>query len=487
MPTDAPKHYWQQHNTNFELVSTTSQMSRDGIICYVHCLKSCRYRYEELVQEFESVHPSHNNFFDRKILVRQLHTKKPIPRQLRTIGRAHSETPSCCTMLRCVVSRGQLPKKQFMGLLQQHQHPYPTFLPYERMVESVCSLLVSDNRGVFGGISKRMYIVGQPSFAQEQLTQVLPNLFIDQRSTLIVHSSSGKSPRATTKPNKTTVLASKESIDEKDANNIVEVSDDSNEIETGIQFNDITQYAIPLPDRLHVDIYTLFPTSMQQIGSDGRAVAGTIWLNETIFGRDPIRVDLIKRAVDYYRAKKRGIRKAKTKTIHEVSGSGRKLRKQKGLGRARVGHSRPPHFRGGAKAHGPKNVTDYGNTKLNRHVRKLALVHALSQKLLEGNLIIINHLHELPTHKTADLTRRLKPYSTKTILLIDHYFHAEDNNVKATPHFGLPRNVWLASRNIASMQVGNDHSINVYDILKYEKLIMTIAAIREIEARLNDL
>ena len=73
-------------------------------------------------------------------------------------------------------------------------------------------------------------------------------------------------------------------------------------------------YAIPLPERLHVDIHTLFaPQHSSKVG--------TIWLDASVFGLEPVRTDLLKRAVDYYRAKKRGRRKAVTKTIAQVSGS----------------------------------------------------------------------------------------------------------------------------------------------------------------------
>ena len=83
-------------------------------------------------------------------------------------------------------------------------------------------------------------------------------------------------------------------------------------------------------------------------------VVGTVNLPSEIFGKHPIRTDLIHRVVVYQRNKKRGKRNggARTKTISEVSGSGKKMRQQKGTGMARCGHKRPPHWRGGAKAHG---------------------------------------------------------------------------------------------------------------------------------------
>ncbi|GKY98111.1 hypothetical protein MPSEU_000768900 [Mayamaea pseudoterrestris] len=251
------------------------------------------------------------------------------------------------------------------------------------------------------------------------------------------------------------------------------------------------RYAVPLPERLNVTVHSLF-------SSTPSTASGAIYLDKAVFGRDPIRIDLMKRAVDYYRAKKRGMRKAVTKTISQVSGSGRKMRQQKGTGKARMGHSRPAHHRGGAKAHGPKNVTDYGNTKLNKKVRKQALSHALSQKLLEGNLVLINSLFELPTHKTKDFARLLQPWGIggrhgTTALILDCY-HADkqvDAAVTATPppvsFKGVPANVVVASSNMHNVTVGNDHQGSVYDILKHEKLVLTLAALEKLEARLKDI
>jgi large subunit ribosomal protein L4 len=245
-------------------------------------------------------------------------------------------------------------------------------------------------------------------------------------------------------------------------------------------------YCKPLPERLHVEIHTLFRSP---------SLVGTIHLHPTVFGMDPIRIDLLKRSVDYYRAKKRGRRKHRTKTISEVSGSGRKVRQQKGGGIARAGHSRPPHWRGGAKAHGPKNTTDYGNTKLNKKVRKLALRHVLSQKLKEGNVIFLNQLHELPTHKTGDLARLLEPWNIagkmgSTALLLDHYYPETDvpedaPNVPSS-FAGIPTHLHAAAGNLPRLTVNNSHGANVYSILHHEKLILTLSALEQIEERLKE-
>lgn len=245
--------------------------------------------------------------------------------------------------------------------------------------------------------------------------------------------------------------------------------------------DDGPRFVIPLPDRLKTTVH----------GVDGRA-NGTLWLDETVFGVDPIRVDLIKQAVDYIRNKIRGVRKAKSKTISEVSGSGRKVRKQKGTGMARAGHSRPAHWRGGAKAHGPKNTVDYGDVKMNKKARRLAMVSTLSQKLKEGNLIVVDNLN-LESHKTKDLAKMLEEtygigkdgYSA---LVLDHYLEkegVEDDSYDASFH-GVPINLWVAASNIYKIKVASQRYANVYEILKKDKLIVTLAALEQIESRWKD-
>jgi large subunit ribosomal protein L4 len=273
---------------------------------------------------------------------------------------------------------------------------------------------------------------------------------------------------------------------------------------------------LPLPERLYIQILD-GPTGKgggttieTEKDNDDESV-GSIWLEPTVFGIDPIRIDLIKQSVDYIRNKIRGVRTAKSKTISEVSGSGRKVRPQKGGGQARAGHSRPAHWRGGAKAHGPKNTVDYGKCKLNKNVKKIAIRSLLSQKLKEGNLIIVNHLM-LDSHKTGPwakileqnygigkTTKKNSEIKTTTALIVDHYLEPEndddddddndessdsviesDNDYHASYH-GVPINLWVATSNIPRVLVRNTRFLNVYDILKKEKLIITLSALNEIE------
>lgn len=259
----------------------------------------------------------------------------------------------------------------------------------------------------------------------------------------------------------------------------------------------------PLPDRLQMSIRD-GPTAADD-------AVGTIWLNPTVFGIEDIRVDLITQNVNYIRNKIRGVRKAKSKTISEKSGSGRKVRPQKGGGQARAGHSRPAHWRGGAKAHGPKNTKDYGNTKLNKRVKALAMRSMLSQKLKEGNLIVVNHLH-LGSHKTAPWAKVLEAQlgvgkalkktrlrnnadmaPTTSALILDHYMEPEGeehekkkeeggDDYHASYH-GVPINLWVASSNIPRVTVRNHRFLNVYDCLLNEKLIITLSALEQIEQK----
>ncbi|KAL3773957.1 hypothetical protein HJC23_003550 [Cyclotella cryptica] len=249
------------------------------------------------------------------------------------------------------------------------------------------------------------------------------------------------------------------------------------------------KFAIPLPQRLHVDIHNLATSDS----------IGTLHLSPQTFGLSPVRVDILHRVVVWQRNKKRGKRNAgaRTKTVSEVSGSGRKVRRQKGMGMARAGHSRPAHWRGGAKAHGPKGaVTDY-TTKLNKKVRKLGVRHALSQKLLEGNLVVLGDMN-LESHKTRRLEEMLVRFGVgkygSSALFIDEaedasadYNDGEGDEGKQSGiiYGGLNVNFKVASGNLHKIKVLNQLGCNVYDMLKFEKLFLTLSAVRALEERLE--
>lgn len=192
---------------------------------------------------------------------------------------------------------------------------------------------------------------------------------------------------------------------------------------------------------------------------------GTIVLNSDIFGIEYVRQDIVKSVIDWQLAKSRsGTRK--TKNISEVSGTTKKPFKQKGTGNARQGSLRSVHMRGGAVAHGPR-VRSH-ETSLNKKVRKLGLMNALSSKFADGKLIVVDNLN-LDNHKTSDFAKKVANFGCKSYFMV----HSSDDN-----------NFHLASRNLFYVKSAPEQGINVYDIVKHECLIMTVDAVKAIENRL---
>ena len=246
-------------------------------------------------------------------------------------------------------------------------------------------------------------------------------------------------------------------------------------------------YVIPLPERLNATILD-FKTASE---------VGTIQLSEDVFGKDPIRTDILHRCVVYQRNKKRGRRNggARTKTISEKSGSGKKMRNQKGGGVARAGHKRPAHWRGGAKAHGPKGSIQNYETKLNKKVRKMGLRMALSQKLKEGNLILVNSFGDVGTYKTKVIAQTLQDLAGiggkdgMSGYLLDHViddFDEDDEEAEITSLEGCDINLKVGCQNILKTKVVNQRNANVYDLLKYEKLVVSLSALEQLEERYNE-
>ena len=233
---------------------------------------------------------------------------------------------------------------------------------------------------------------------------------------------------------------------------------------------------IPLPERLHVNV----------IDKNDASLVGTLHLHPIVFGQDEIRIDILKRVAQYQRNKKRGRRKHLTKTIATRSGSGRKVRKQKGGGISRAGHSRPPHWKGGARAHGPRgSVQDY-TTKLNKKIRALGVVHALSQKLKERNIIVLNDFM-LESFKTKDLATFLMNQcqvggrAGKSAILCDH---VEEESPEVFRN--IPIKLSVATGNLSRTKILHPGYMNVIDLLKHEKLIVTVSGIQLLEKRFKD-
>lgn len=196
---------------------------------------------------------------------------------------------------------------------------------------------------------------------------------------------------------------------------------------------------------------------------EGKA-AGSVQLSDEIFGLEP-RKDLIQRVVNWQLAKRQaGTHKAKGRA--EVWRTGKKMYKQKGTGGARHGSARVPQFRGGGRAFGP--VVRSHAHDLPKKVRALGLKHALSAKAKDGGLIVIDN---------ADLK------DAKTKALIGHFSGLEITNALIIDGVEVNNGFAAAARNIPHIDVLPIQGINVYDILRRQKLVLTKAAVDALEAR----
>ena len=199
---------------------------------------------------------------------------------------------------------------------------------------------------------------------------------------------------------------------------------------------------------------------------DGQT-AGSIELSEEVFGLEP-RADLIFRMIRWQLAKRRAGTHA-VKNRAEIARTGKKMYKQKGTGGARHGSRRAPQFVGGSRAFGPV-VRDHG-FDLPKKVRALALRHALSSKVKDGSLVILDAA-ELDQPKTAALLAQLQGLGLKSALFI------------AGPE--VDTGFKLAARNIPLVDVLPNAGLNVYDVLRRDTLVLTRAAIEAIEARFSE-
>ncbi len=199
---------------------------------------------------------------------------------------------------------------------------------------------------------------------------------------------------------------------------------------------------------------------------DGAAQEGgsSIELDDAIFGLEP-RQDLIARMIRYQLAKRRaGTHHAKGRS--EIWRTGKKFGNQKGSGGARHGSRRAPQFTGGGQAHGP--VSRDHSHDLPKKVRALALRHALSAKAKDGGIIVWADA-SIAEAKTKALLANFTKIGLANALIIDG---AEPNDKFA-----------LAARNIPNIDVLPVQGINVYDILRRDKLVLTRAAVEALEAR----
>ena len=195
-----------------------------------------------------------------------------------------------------------------------------------------------------------------------------------------------------------------------------------------------------------------------------QATAGSADLPDAFFGAKP-RADIMARVVHWQLAKRRS-GNHKIKGMGEVSGTTRKPFKQKGTGNARQGSLRAPQFRKGGVVHGP--VVRSHEYRLNKKVRRLGLISALSQKASEGKLVVLD-VAACPS-KTGELVKKLKALGWSSALIVDQV---------------VDEGFLRASRNLHKIDALPVVGANVYDILNHDVLAITVAGIEGLTARLN--
>lgn len=192
---------------------------------------------------------------------------------------------------------------------------------------------------------------------------------------------------------------------------------------------------------------------------------GSMELSDAVFGAE-VNEALIYEAVRQYTAARRS-GTAATKTRHEVSGSGKKLWKQKGTGRARMGSIRSPLWRHGGTVHGPQPRSyEY---KLPRKMQLGALRSALSAKLRDGELKVVKAF-ELADHKTRNMVAVLgKLEARKTVLLVE---------------VGENTNLLRASRNLPGVKLVPTKDVNIYDLLAHQQILLSQTAAQKLSEAL---
>jgi large subunit ribosomal protein L4 len=192
--------------------------------------------------------------------------------------------------------------------------------------------------------------------------------------------------------------------------------------------------------------------------------AGSAELPDDIFAAKP-RPDIMARVVHWQLSRRRS-GNHKVKGMAEVSGTTKKPYKQKGTGNARQGSLRAPQFRTGGVVHGP--VVRSHEYSLNKKVRRLGLISALSQKAAEGKLVVLDAA--AGATKTSELAKKFKALGWKSALIVDGI---------------VDQGFLLASRNIHGFDVLPTVGANVYDILNHDVLAITTAGVEGLKARLN--
>jgi len=197
--------------------------------------------------------------------------------------------------------------------------------------------------------------------------------------------------------------------------------------------------------------------------TEGKETSKSVTLSKDIFGVEPNDHAVYLDVKHYLAAQRQGTHKSKERS--DVSGSRRKLRKQKGSGAARVGDIKNPLFRGGGRVFGPR-PRDY-NFKLNKKVKVLARKSALSKMATKKNIIVLEDFTmDTPSTKGyATILANLDQSNNKTLLIL------ADSN----------KNILLSSRNLKSTKVVSVSSLTTYDLMNAHKLMFVESSIKEIE------
>ena len=189
---------------------------------------------------------------------------------------------------------------------------------------------------------------------------------------------------------------------------------------------------------------------------------GDVELSAALFGAEVNKAVLHETVVNYLANQRQGTQSTKTRT--EVSGGGAKPFRQKGTGRARQGSTRAPQWIKGGVALGPK-PRDYSYS-INKKVKKLAMVSALSAKAQDENVMVIDNLtmDEIKTKTIADMLKAMGVESKALIVTNE-----------------MEKNVYLSARNIAGVKASYVGMLNVYDVLNHDKFIVAKDAVAKLE------
>ncbi len=204
------------------------------------------------------------------------------------------------------------------------------------------------------------------------------------------------------------------------------------------------------------------------INISGKATSKKVSLIDAIFAIEPNDHAIYLDVKQHLANKRQGTHKSKERA--EIAGSSKKLKKQKGTGGARAGNDKSPTRVGGGRAFGPR-PRDY-SFKLNKKLKRLARLSALTYKASESNITILeDFVFDSPkTQKYADLINNLKLSDKKTLLVL-----GESN-----------KNIYLSSRNLSNTKVVTASDLNTYDILNANNLLLVESSVKEIENLLSN-